>query len=171
MNKFQLTTLILFFSLTLMGQEKASYDRNELHLNAVYLLVGIPEIGYEYILNEESSLGIDLLFRIEDDIDPIFAATPYYRVFFGKKPAAGFFIEGFGMLNTTESYEVYNYGFDVVEDTVNETDFALGISVGGKFMTKSQFVFEVFGGVGRNLFDSSDVAAVPRFGLTVGKRF
>jgi len=55
----------------------------------------MPEIGYEYILNEESSVGADILFSIEKDYDFKFALTPYYRFFFGEKRAAGFFVEGF----------------------------------------------------------------------------
>jgi hypothetical protein len=38
-------------------------------------------------------------------------------------------------------------------------------------MTNSGFVFEVYGGVGRNLFSNNSEDFVPRFGLTFGKRF
>lgn len=172
MNTTKLTLFVFLFSISLFAQEASSPKKNEIKLNAVYLIAGIPEIGYEYLANEESSFGIDVLFAIEKDIDLRFAATPYYRLYFGKKPNAGFFAEGFGMLNVSQDYDVYYYdGFDVVQDTKDQTDFALGVAVGGKFTTKQSWIFEFYGGVGRNLFNEYSVQAVPRFGLTFGKRF
>ena len=171
MNKFKLTSLLFFISLALFAQENNEPAKNEIKLNAVYLIAGIPEIGYEYFMNEESSLGIDLLFAI-DDSDIRFATTPYYRLYFGKKPNTGFFAEGFGMLNISESYELlYFNNLDVVEESVNETDFALGVAIGGKFITTKGLTFEFYGGIGRNLFNENSIETVPRFGLTFGKRF
>ncbi|RXP64635.1 DUF3575 domain-containing protein [Lutibacter sp. HS1-25] len=158
-----------------------SEGNNEIKLNVAYLLGGIPEIGYAYLINDESSVGLDVLFAIDDELDIKFALTPYYRVYFGNKKATGFFVEGFGMLNVVNNeyyYDpfYYDYNNDInypnsSYDPKNETDFALGVSVGGKFMTNSGFVFEVYGGAGRNLFSNNSDDFVPRFGLTFGKRF
>lgn len=172
MNKFKLTSILFACSLALFAQENTKPAKNEIKLNAVYLIAGIPEIGYEHFINEESSLGIDVLVAIDDDSDILFAATPYYRLYFGKKPNTGFFAEGFGMLNLSESYELlYFDNLDVVEGSVNETDFALGVAIGGKFVTSKGLSFEFYGGIGRNLFNENAIEAVPRFGLTFGKRF
>ena len=54
------------------------------------------------------------------------------------------------------------------------SNVAFGISVGGKFVTKKGFLFEIYGGVGRNIITSNnDVASefVPRLGATLGWRF
>jgi hypothetical protein len=129
------------------------------------------------LINEESSVGADILFSVDNDIDFLFAFTPYYRFYFGKKPAAGFFVEGFGMLNITESDEYYYYEDDYYGSRSydeKDTNFALGVSVGAKFLTSKGFVFEFYGGVGRNLFETNsydDYEFVPRFGITLGKRF
>lgn len=181
--------LLLTFVLLLVGfnaisqeeeEEEEKIKKNEIKLNVAYLIAGMPEIGYEYLLNDESSVGADILFSIDNDIDFLFAFTPYYRFFFGKKRAAGFFVEGFGMLNVTEGdyYDSYYYdndpyytGYDYSENTTN---FALGVAVGGKFLTSSGFIFEIYGGVGRNLFNANgydNYEFVPRFGASVGKRF
>jgi hypothetical protein len=183
-----LLTIILFSALfSVNAQVDDTVSRNEIKLNVVYLIAGIPEIGYEYLINEESSVGADILFAIDNDVDFKFAFTPYYRFFFGKKRAAGFFVEGFGMLNVTEDYyNIYYYdepvnggdGYFPNNNTYEKnTDFALGVAVGGKFLTNSGFIFEIYGGVGRNLFNNNkyvydnDYKFMPRFGVSFGKRF
>lgn len=184
MKKLLIITVFLCIGYQSFGQETQtseaknvkdnSMGNNEIKLNVVYLLAGIPEVGYEYLINEESGVGVNLLFAIDSDIEFKFALTPYYRFYFGKKKAAGFFAEGFGMVNVIDyEYDYYYYGYDdsyyVSDDP--ETDFALGVAVGGKFLTKSGFVFEIYGGVGRNLFNNNTDDFVPRFGITFGKRF
>lgn len=176
-----ITSLMLFLIVfNVLAQEEKKEPKNEIKLNVAYLIGGIPEVGYEYLINEESSVGVDVLFSIDNDVDFLFALTPYYRFYFGKKRTAGFFVEGFGMLNITENDnmdyfyyvdDVYMNGHNNVE---NNTNFALGFAIGGKFLTNSGFVFEFYGGVGRNLFNTNtydDYEFVPRFGVTLGRRF
>jgi hypothetical protein len=55
------------------------------------------DIGYERILNEESSIGIGTLISLDKNVDGLdayrtFSITPYYRHFFSKNYARGFFI-------------------------------------------------------------------------------
>ncbi len=176
-----ITLMMLFLMIfNAYAQEEQKVPKNEIKLNVAYLIGGIPEVGYEYLINEESSVGVDVLFSIDKDVDFLFAFTPYYRFYFGKKRAAGFFVEGFGMLNVTENYNIdyYYYEDDVYmngpDREENNTNFALGFAVGAKFLTNSGFVFEFYGGIGRNLFDANtynDYEFVPRFGVTFGKRF
>lgn len=113
------------------------------------------------MLNDESGVGLALFPRFDKDIDVKFSAVPYYRFYFGKKPASGFFVEGFGMLNAyeMEGYNVYDYSTGVSTMSFPDkvvTDFALGFGLGGKWVTKKGFIFELNGGVGRNLFNSSN---------------
>lgn len=164
--KFKLTSLLFLFSISIVAQ------KNEIKLNAAYLIAGIPEVGYEHLVNKESSIGIDLLFSIDGDNEIQFATTPYYRLYFGEKPNAGFFAEGFGMLNFSDARfgGYYDY-FDVMEEPTTEADFALGVAIGGKFITTRGLTFELLFGVGRNLFNEKTIDAVPRFGVTFGKRF
>ncbi len=167
MKKIMLATLLVCLSLQSYSQEdKTQTSKHEIKLNALLTLLGVPEVSYEYLLNEESSVGLSVLFSAEDNYNIDFALTPYYRFYFGKKPASGFFVEGFGMLNIgdTDSYDV---GFS----QPTETDFALGLAIGAKFLTKKELIFEIYGGAGRNLFNSNSFDGVPRFGLSIGKRF
>lgn len=187
MKKILLVTVLLLIGFQSIAQKNTTSEEkkepkdntianNEIKLNVVYLIAGIPEIGYEYLINEESGVGVNLLFSIDNDIDFKFALTPYYRFYFGKKKAAGFFAEGFGMLNIIDTYNDYYYYDDpnypfYSNNGKSETDVALGIAVGGKFITNRGFVFEIYGGMGRNLFNSNSEDFVPRFGITFGKRF
>ncbi len=168
MKKVTLIAMLFMISLSAFSQEETKPKKNELKINLPYLIGGIPEIGYEYLINNESGVGIDLLFSIDKDTPIDFALTTYYRIYFGEKPTAGFFVEGFGMLNTAEGEEYYDI-FDSISHY--ETDFALGVSVGGKFMTNKGVIFEICGGVGRNLFNERASDIIPRMGLTIGKRF
>ena len=103
----------------------------------------------------------------------------YYRYYFGKKPATGFFAEGFGSINSYEDYE-WKYDYNTIDNTsyssskhIQRTDFALGFGLGSKWITKKGFLFEINAGVGRNLFNSSDTDydIIGRGGVSFGYRF
>ncbi|QNK76609.1 DUF3575 domain-containing protein [Winogradskyella sp. PAMC22761] len=182
--KTSIFTLLLLFSICGLNAQQqidsptSLYDKqNEVKLNAVMLLAGVFEASYERNLNEESSVGISFLTPYDNensDADINYYISPYYRVFFGKKYAAGFFIEGFGMLNSIDrDYEVQESGTYYTYEEKSVTDFALGFGLGGKWVTKSGVVFELVGGIGRNLFqnDYDDSQIVGKFGFNLGYRF
>lgn len=161
------------------SQEKeiTDFKKNEIKLNVAFLVAGGFEGTFERIINEESAFGVSLFFPIIEDIEPNFSLTPYYRYYFGKKPAAGFFAEGFGMLNSYDSYVYNNNSYDPYisynSSIETRTDFALGFGLGSKWVTKKGFVFEINAGVGRNLFNSNDTdyEIVGRGGISFGYRF
>ncbi len=169
--------ILVLLSLTVFvfgyGQDKetTNFNKNEIKGNALMLVAGAFEVTYERLLNEESGAGVSLFVPYDTTIGTKFSLTPYYRFYFGKKPAAGFFAEGFGMIN---SYEYNNNTYyNGNSNTGNRADFALGFGIGGKWITKKGFVFEINSGVGRNLFNSNDTdyKIVGRGGITLGYRF
>ncbi|WP_439128316.1 DUF3575 domain-containing protein [Polaribacter sp.] len=187
MKKIFLVFAIAFISLNIKGQETVKkYPQDidkkyELKLNAFNLIAfSAFDASYEKLINAESSYGVALYYKfksIEDDeigFPKKFSITPYYRRFFSEtKYARGFFVEAFGMLNT---YEDIFYNFSNNNDRVeSSTSFALGISVGGKFVTKGGFTTEVFLGLGRNLIKGSEdmieYNIIGRFGISLGYRF
>jgi hypothetical protein len=157
-------------------EEPNQYDKsNEFKLNAAYLLSGFVEFSYERILSDESSIGVSTGLSFDEDVWNLkFELIPYYRFFFGEKRGAGFFIEANTALYTYD-YDYYN-GYSSSPTEFNnqnkeyEFGFGLGIAIGGKFVTTSGFVFDVYTGLGRNLLES-DGQVYPRLGLTIGKRF
>lgn len=143
---------------------------NELKLNALFLILGALEVTYERTLNEESGIGVTVFLPIDDEVsdDIKYYISPYYRFYFGEKYASGFFLEGFGMLNSTNR----DINFFGGEDDFR-TDFALGIGLGGKWITKSGFIGEINFGIGRNLFNNNntDYEIIGKGGITLGYRF
>lgn len=188
--KKHLLCLLLISSLASFSQENenTSYTQDvekkyELKVNAFNLIAFASlDVSFEKLINQNSSFGVAVFYNFSDLDDDIvftkkFSLTPYYRWFFSEsKFARGFFVEGFGMLNTFED-EYYNY-IGPNYEVVDQTSFALGIAVGGKFVTKTGFTAEVYAGVGRNLIqgDSNDDYfldndVVGRFGISLGYRF
>ncbi len=189
MKHYCLSTLIFLMTTNLLtaqdtlpvGDANSITQQNELKLNMFNLIAfKFTDLTYERLINEETSFGFGLLFRIggyDEDIayDRSFSFTPFYRKYFSRSYASGFFVEGFAMLNSGNE-DVYNE-FDqqsgnLIRSEEKYTDFALGVSIGGKFISKRGFLAEIYGGIGRN-FLNSDFApeVVPRGGISLGFRF
>lgn len=181
MKKSYLVLLVTaLFSMPMFSQgneenKNTSENFNEVKINGLYLVLGAFDVTYERTINEESAFGLNVFIPFDDDInnDVNYYISPYYRFYFGNKYAAGFFVEGFGMLNSTNEYNFSNNGFDPVTEKENITDFALGIGLGGKWITKSGFVGELNLGFGRNLFNSDryDYEIIGKVGISLGYRF
>ena len=185
MKNFICAFLILFAVMASQAQNDSiknnNFGKNEFKLNAVFLLLGTFDVSYERNISENSSAGISLFIPFDKnnfDMDINYYVSPYYRIFFGQKYAAGFFLEGFGMLNSMDK-EYYNNFQDGNNNYYDKgvTDFALGFGLGGKWLTQGGFVFEVSGGIGRNLFNTNDSEyydyspIVGKFGFNLGYRF
>ncbi len=164
--------------------------KNEFRIDPTYLIfAGALSISYEALLSSESGLGATLILSSGKEINTTFSLTPYYRFYFGKKPAAGFFFEGFASVNTFKYDKVtYNYNnngyYNNIYSTVenkSSTDFAIGIGLGGKWITNNGIIFELSGGIGRNLLNdystnnssglSTSEKIVGRGGISIGYRF
>lgn len=161
-------------SFTEEGQKKHEVKINGLNLIAFKWL----DVSYEYLINNESSVGISTLINFDSEEDFIdsyrtFSMTSYYRRYFSKGYAKGFFIEGFGMLNSFKKSNYYYGSNNYSSESL--TNFAVGISAGGKFVTENGFVAEVYLGLGRNLLNNSsyfnDNDVVGRGGISLGYRF
>lgn len=179
-----LPILLFCLSLSTFAQEETfpqdTDKKHELKFNALGLLTSEwIDFSYEYLINKESSFGVGLQFGLDDqnqidDSYRTFSLTPYYRRYFSNKYARGFYVEGFGMLHTTKGDY---YVFDAVTSTgsfIDETNtnFALGFSVGGKFVSKGGFTTDLNLGIGRNLGDNDfDDEIIVRVGISLGYRF
>jgi len=180
---------ILFFtSFFSFSQEEEKVKHHEFKANTFNLIIfKAADFSYEYLIDSESSIGASILFNLQNQEDindsngpyynETFALTPFYRRYFSNKYAWGFFLEVFAMYNVQEDfYEHYDNINDIYINTLGETsnNFAIGMSGGGKFVSKKGFAFEIYGGLGRNLSQSNnDVGKeiVPRLGASLGYRF
>ncbi|WP_178990761.1 DUF3575 domain-containing protein [Winogradskyella schleiferi] len=191
--KKALLGILLFTSLATLAQDdlQENIRQHEVKVNAFNLIIfKSVDFSYEYLIDSESSIGATVLFNLQDQEDrdfedgPVyaekFAFTPYYRRYFSSRYAWGFFLEAFGMYSIQEDRdEIYIYDpifddYEYVYSDETSNSIAFGMAVGGKFVSKKGFLFEVFGGVGRNISTSNnDIGTefVPRLGATLGWRF
>ena len=175
MKKLVLILGLLLPLLAAQSQEQTDSENtppnfNEIKINGLFLVLSAFEVTYERTLNEESGIGVSAFLPLWEEVknDVQYYISPYYRFYFGEKYAAGFFVEGFGMLNSTNR----NISIFGGEDDFR-TDFALGFAVGGKWVNKRGFSIEVFGGIGRNLFNNqgTDYELIGKGGVNFGYRF
>lgn len=160
-----ITTLAVICSSLAFSQS----ENNEFKVNILYTAIGMPELSYERLISDNSSVGASVAFSLDkkEDMDLRLSFTPYYRMFFGQKKAAGFFIEANSIvINYVDT--IYFDGTSSKYET--RTGFGLGAAAGAKFLTKNNLIGEVYGGVGR-VFGDNSLGAYPRFGITLGKRF
>lgn len=196
MKKIAFSILLLCSGISFSQQNDFTYPqdknkKNELKISPSSLVIlESIDISFERLVTEDSSYGISIFLNTNTEDNNVnferdFSVTPFYRWFFNERTfARGFFVEGFGMLNTTRD-EFFDRSFDSFGnltgsyiDGETKVRFALGISVGGKFVLKSGFTAEVFLGVGRNILGEStsnnydsDNGIVGRGGISLGYRF
>ena len=126
------------------------------------------EISYEHYLDDQSSVGVSGLINFEKNSSDFRynekrAIKPFFRHYFTADSQWNFFGEGFfslafGELDKKTYYQDY-------------TDGALGVAVGTKYISQSGMTIDIYGGIGRNLFNSDAPVIVPRVGVNVGYRF
>ena len=190
-----LVVLISSFSYGQKGKDDGS-SRHELKLNVLSAaLYYSPDVSYEYLANENISIGLGLFYKFNrndprlrgfGDSEPefrIYSVSPYLRRFFSKKYARGFFVEGFGMLNSRDvavrtirigDETSENPGETIVTDEVRRfTHFGMGITLGGKFLLgHSGLLLETYFGAGvPGVIGRSGNKAVSRGGISFGYRF
>lgn len=145
--------------------------RHDVMGNPIALVLGVGNFSYEYSLNEDSGLGVSTFFVFDDYSVKTDAwyIMPYYRYYFGKGWAKGFFLEGFtGILGDSEGG--VDFSKDYFRRMEGETNFGFGIGLGGKWFLKKNLLFEASVGVGRRV----DNEYSPVFGkgmLGLGYRF
>jgi len=180
MKKNFLLAMILFAFYSVNAQntkttEDPSERKNEIKLNLIAPLSGAVEAGFERHLNKNSSLGISafIVYDNTKEEDMNYFISPYYRYYFGKKYASGFFVEGFGMFTSIDGKKIYAADNVTFTEGKDVYDLALGAGLGYKLVTKKGFVFEANAGYGRLVFnaDKTDHDQVIKLGLSVGYRF
>lgn len=180
MKKNFLLAIILFAFYSVNAQntktnENPSERKNEIKLNLIAPLSGAVEAGFERYLNKNSSLGISafIVYDNTKEEDLNYYISPYYRYYFGKKYASGFFVEGFGMFTSIDGKKIYAADNIAFTEGKNVYDLALGAGLGWKLVTKKGFVFEANAAYGRLVFnaDKTDHNQVIKLGLSMGYRF
>jgi len=183
---------VLVFSVSVFGQKENTFvkvpayqadslkgsDKNELRINLLMSILGLPELNYERYISDNMGVGLAVAFSVEKSSSMSIRSmfTPFYRLYFGNKKASGFFIEGNmavvgqNQINSNYSYDQNGNVYQTIVTTRSTTNFGFGAAIGAKFLARNGFVGEVFVGGGRLLGESID-QAYPRVGICLGKRF
>jgi len=155
------------------------HDDNELRINLATSIIGFPELNYERFIEDNMGVGLAASVTLEktEDMSMRWYAMPFYRLYFGKKKASGFFIEGnmalvgqkqfYYNLSQSSSIDAYYVSSSA---TYSTTNFGFGGAIGVKLLARNGFTGEVYLGGGR-LFGNSIDTAYPRIGVCIGKRF
>lgn len=170
MKKLTLIALLLTSTITIAQQEIKVDILNALALKTI-------EVSYEHYLNEDSSAGISLLFNFEKRTSDFRynedqMITPYFRHYFTSGRVWNTYGElFFGYNKGKEKKEITTENSKTEIQYKKYTDGALGIAAGAKYLSKSGFLVDVYGGIGRNLFNKISPTIVPRVGINIGYRF
>ncbi len=192
MKKILLTLSLLFAATYIFAQKDKSKDNeiqkradsvgqggnNEIKLNLLNTVLGLAEVNYERIIADNQGFGLAASISVTDK--PVyddyynFIISPYYRVYFGKQKANGFFVEASASVVSGDQpqymFNPNNYTFTKLEDKTL-TNFGLGVAVGFKFLTRNGIIGELFLGGGRLLGENTLNRGYPRLGISLGKRF
>lgn len=165
--------------------KKDNISFNEIKGNLLLAPAGIIELTYENDFSEHQGFGLAAFLKFSDvDFHTKFSLTPYYRYYFGKKYAKGFFAESFVMYNQYKPNDKYIftnndffYTFQKKESEI-ESDLAFGLGMGSKWLIDDDFIVELNAGVGLNLFNEYSKSStlfgekyVGRLGIILGYRF
>lgn len=147
--------------------------QNELSINALYLLLGAFEVRYEYLLNENSSIGASGLYTYDDGLwDYKYNLNGFYRHYFGKKYAGGFYGEFFLSYNGIEHYYYYSNNGSLSWNENASHNLGAGFAFGTKLISKDNLLLDIGTGLSRNFISSGyDDWLVPRFNISFGYRF
>lgn len=171
MKKTTFILLLLTSTITFAQQEVKLDILDALALKTI-------EASYEHYLNEDSSVGVSLLFNFEKrnsdfryNEDQMI--TPYFRHYFTSQRTWNTYGEVFfGYNKGKKKTETTLIGSNQKETNYKDySDGALGIAAGAKYISKSGFLVDIYGGLGRNLFNKTSPTIVPRVGVNVGYRF
>ncbi len=148
---------------------------NEIKINLLFAIEGLPEISYERIIANNMGVGAAVAVGMDKSAAYEFSFTSYYRLYFGKKKASGLFIEGnTSVITLTDDY------YDISAQYPNgrtykstATSVGLGVAAGTKFLTRNGFFAEAYVGFSKLIGDRIGyyTGAVSRNGVSIGKRF
>ena len=143
--------------------ENPDVKRLELKIDAAHILAKIAKIEFEYWLNDWSSVGAVGFYNFGNGIFgelPLYKAKLLgtYRLYFGKNPMQGFFLEGSAGVVHGNSFEGWILGN---ENAKEYTAFGAGIAIGWKwFIPNPNITLDITYGLGRLFQVEEDVVPI-----------
>lgn len=178
MKKKSLVLFLVFSSFLSMAQSKSN-NQHEIKWNiASTIFLGSVEIGYEYLIDGNQSVGAEILindsynFGIGRDVND-FNTNSFlinYNYYTGaEKNNSGF------VISPMIKYRSGNYQKSSLDPKINMDSFILGIGGGYKWNYSDKFVFGPYATIGRNFSsevnDEFNTAIEFNAGFSIGYRF
>jgi len=172
--------VLLITSVISYGQEtkvKSDKNRTEIKLNLYSLSNQAIDFEFERTITSRSSFGLSFFTSLEEDNSIGYEnhISAFYRYYLGKKYASGFFIEGFGMYNSVDyvsSVSAIPPLFEIKKGYDSVNDFALGLGVGYKWVSKKGIILQANLSIGRNIFNYDlGEKVVGKIGVSIGYGF
>lgn len=167
-----LIILFLCFTVNSFAQEKEEKNRTEIKFNLFSIARQSIDFEFERTLNNYSSVGMS--FRQSYSVGHSSDIAAFYRYYLGKKYASGFFIEGFGMYQSNKELVNKTFSFGSLNVLELKSDFALGVGIGYKWVSKNGLILQANLGAGRNLINGKNSYGElhpGKAGLSIGYRF
>lgn len=167
--------LIILFacaSMTSFAQEKEQKNRTEIKFNLFSIARESIDFEFERTLNSYSSVGMS--FRQSYSVGQNSDIAAFYRYYLGKDYASGFFIEGFGMYHSKKSLVNKTFSVGTLNVLELQNDFAIGVGIGYKWVSKKGLILQANLGAGRNIFNgkkSYGELYPGKAGISIGYRF
>lgn len=192
MRKLTTTLIALLISISAFAQLESPSPRNEIRLNlATTMLVFYPEVFYERVISQDFGLGASLGFATTENDWMNFNFTPFFRWYFGgrsqtARPASGFFIETSASLFSLNSWREgglfsgsdmppgYPPYYGVIYSRNSDLTTGIGLAIGWKYLTNSNWVGELLFGVTRDFSENNryfNNNNHSRFAISIGRRF
>ena len=185
MKKLLLLAAIIGGTMSYQAQETTTENvrQNDVMISPIELIaIPLLNVSYERLINENSGVGINGMFYFGDDNADNFdeddssmtQISPYYRMYFGRKYASGFFVEGFVPITMTTDYYYYFNSPDPSQVIDKRTTIGIGVGFGGKWVARKNIIFEASMGIARRFgeakyYDSSNITGKGMLGI--GYRF
>ena len=194
MKLHSLLKLLTLLALPLLGvqaqaqsvfnQEPVLVHPNEVKvdlLNSVLLLR--PTIQYERLLRPDLGVGgtISVTTGDNNELFPKFSATAFTRWYFQgsalsqQKVGSGFFIGVVAGYNHYIVDKVDNENTQSHRSRINSAHLGIGVDLGWKYLSVSNWIGEIGGTVGRNIIGTSNNSFQPpvfgQYYITIGRRF
>ena len=169
--------LFILIAVAVSISANAQEAKNEAKVNLLGLIIGLPDITYERLLNDKMGIGLTLGMGFKNgkhyQDDYRYVVLPYYRYYPGNKHASGFFLEAHASVISAKK--------DLKEELKGQEKFesyyGLGAAIGVKLFNKKGFLAEGYAGMGQQFnVDKESMRhkshhLYPRIGLSLGKRF
>ena len=173
----KITFIAVLFALTWQANAENLERRNELKICPAHLLAGSLRVDYERLLNDFSSVGLTAFYSFSSISTRRYSTRlegqvlGFYRLYFGRQPVSGFFLEGSMGLNIGSYYR--STSWPLLSERVHYTAFGIGLAAGWKwYIPRPGIVLDIFAGGGRVFNDDNRrMGGFPRVGVTIGRRF